>query len=160
MLSDNTCVIIEEIQVEQFTKPETTYNFEVEDYHTYYVSESKILTHNKCNLTYDVKKFDSRAVQEAKQGDPSFEQFKRRLFAAEERLHPGTFDDASVISKGLSPSINGEKVILHHPLGRTGNNLYNVVGVTQNQHLAIHHVIGYRNAQWNAVNYNLGGDIF
>ncbi len=48
LLSDNTCVIIEEIEVEQLSNPETTYNFEVEDYHTYYVTESKILVHNKC----------------------------------------------------------------------------------------------------------------
>ena len=27
----------------------TVYNFEVEDFHTYYVSDSAILVHNKCN---------------------------------------------------------------------------------------------------------------
>ena len=48
LLSDGTCAIIEEIQVEHLSKPETTYNFEVEDYHTYYVSESNVLVHNKC----------------------------------------------------------------------------------------------------------------
>ena len=50
MLSDNTCAIIEEIQVEQLSKPETTYNFEVEDFHTYYVTDSKVLVHNKCAI--------------------------------------------------------------------------------------------------------------
>ena len=34
---------IEELEVE-----ETTYNFEVEDYHTYYVGENSLLVHNKC----------------------------------------------------------------------------------------------------------------
>lgn len=34
---------IEELEVE-----ETTYNFEVSDYHTYYVGENSILVHNNC----------------------------------------------------------------------------------------------------------------
>ena len=48
LLSDGSCAIIEEIQVEQLETPETTYNFEVADYHTYYVSDSKVLVHNAC----------------------------------------------------------------------------------------------------------------
>ena len=43
-----SCVIIEGIKVEKLKKPETTYNFEVADYHTYYVSESQVLVHNLC----------------------------------------------------------------------------------------------------------------
>ena len=50
LLSDGNCVITEEIKVEKLTAPETTYNFEVADFHTYYVSKSKILTHNKCGI--------------------------------------------------------------------------------------------------------------
>ena len=50
LLSDGSCAIIEEIQVEQLSAPETTYNFEVADFHTYYVSDSKVLVHNKCAL--------------------------------------------------------------------------------------------------------------
>ena len=46
MLSDNTCAIIEEIKVESLFKPETTYNFEVEDYHTYYVCKHSVCVHN------------------------------------------------------------------------------------------------------------------
>ncbi len=45
---DKSCVIIEEIKVEKLSNPETTYNFEVADFHTYYVSDSKILAHNSC----------------------------------------------------------------------------------------------------------------
>ena len=48
LLSDGSCGIIEAIQVETLTVPETTYNFEVADYHTYYVSDSKVLVHNMC----------------------------------------------------------------------------------------------------------------
>ena len=48
LLSDGTSVTIEAIEKECLSVPETTYNFEVADFHTYYVAESKILTHNKC----------------------------------------------------------------------------------------------------------------
>ncbi|MCH5163688.1 MAG: hypothetical protein J1F36_01580 [Clostridiales bacterium] len=46
--SDGTHAIIKDIDVEKLEKAETTYNFEVADFHTYYVTESSILVHNKC----------------------------------------------------------------------------------------------------------------
>ena len=48
LLSDGTYVIIEAIDVESLETAETTYNFEVECFHTYYVSESNVLVHNMC----------------------------------------------------------------------------------------------------------------
>ena len=60
LLSDGSCAIIEEIQAERLSAPETTYNFEVADYHTYYVSDSKVLVHNAC-----VARERRKAVREA-----------------------------------------------------------------------------------------------
>lgn len=48
LLSDGTCAIIENVKVKQLSEPETTYNFEVEDFHTYFVSDSNVLVHNMC----------------------------------------------------------------------------------------------------------------
>ena len=48
LLADGSCAEIDGILVEELSTPETTYNFEVEDYHTYYVSEDKVLVHNRC----------------------------------------------------------------------------------------------------------------
>ena len=48
MLSDGSYGIIKSIKVEKLSEPETTYNFEVEDFHTYYVGESEVLVHNAC----------------------------------------------------------------------------------------------------------------
>ena len=48
LLSDGKTVIIEAIEIEELANPETTYNFEVADFHTYYVTENKILVHNRC----------------------------------------------------------------------------------------------------------------
>ena len=56
LLYNNEWVSISKIEIEKLDKPETTYNFEVEDYHTYYVSESGILVHNDCkkiNLEFE-----------------------------------------------------------------------------------------------------------
>lgn len=39
-------VIVEQVQHEILEAPVTVYNFEVEDFHTYYVSDSAILVHN------------------------------------------------------------------------------------------------------------------
>lgn len=48
LLTNGNYGIIQAVKVEQLETSETTYNFEVEDFHTYYVSESKVLVHNKC----------------------------------------------------------------------------------------------------------------
>ena len=45
-LLNGVYVIIEQVQHELLETPVTVYNFEVEDYHTYYVSGSAILVHN------------------------------------------------------------------------------------------------------------------
>lgn len=46
LLSNGTTAIIEAVEVEKLSKPETTYNFEVAASHTYYVSKSNVLVHN------------------------------------------------------------------------------------------------------------------
>lgn len=58
LLSSGKEVIIEKVEVETLTEAETTYNFEVADFHTYYVSEKAVLIHNKCKyyeLLTDIK---------------------------------------------------------------------------------------------------------
>ena len=93
----------------------------------------------------------------AKEGNPSFQTFKNRLFKYQHTIDSSLFDEYIY---GLNPSINVKKIILHHPKGRVGPNLYNVVGVTYQQHLNIHAIIGYRNAQWDDVIYYLGKGVF
>ena len=45
---EGSSLIIDRIYREQLETLETTYNFEVDDFHTYYVSETGLLVHNKC----------------------------------------------------------------------------------------------------------------
>ena len=40
--------IIKAVRAIHYDKPQTTYNFEVADFHTYYVFESNVLVHNRC----------------------------------------------------------------------------------------------------------------
>lgn len=41
-------VVVEQVQHELLESPETTYNFEVVDFHTYYVGDTCVLVHNQC----------------------------------------------------------------------------------------------------------------
>ena len=42
-------VVIEQVQHEILEAPVTVYNFEVEEFHTYYVSNAAVLVHNRCD---------------------------------------------------------------------------------------------------------------
>lgn len=48
VLQSGKYVIVEKVQHEILESPITVYNFEVEDFHTYYVGESAVLVHNVC----------------------------------------------------------------------------------------------------------------
>ena len=46
LLSDGKYGIIVSVRVEELESPETTYNFEVADFHTYFVGENPVCVHN------------------------------------------------------------------------------------------------------------------
>ena len=48
-------VVVEQVQHELLESPETTYNFEVEGFHTYYVGESSVHVHNACKNDFQTK---------------------------------------------------------------------------------------------------------
>jgi hypothetical protein len=50
-LQDGKTAEITKVFVEQLDNSVTVYNFEVEDWHNYFVGSNKILVHNKCSLT-------------------------------------------------------------------------------------------------------------
>lgn len=69
LLADGTIVAIEAVTAEKLSEPETTYNFEVADSHTYYVSDSKVLVHNDCKRKEAVKKAWKQEQQRALNGE-------------------------------------------------------------------------------------------
>ena len=48
VLSNGEHVIVEKVQHEILESPVKVYNFEVQDFHTYYVGENSVLVHNSC----------------------------------------------------------------------------------------------------------------
>ena len=78
LLSNGEYGIINAVEVEHLEETETTYNFEVEDFHTYYVSESGVLVHNTCsgennvlkNIEY-TGKVKAQMAQDVRHGFPS-----------------------------------------------------------------------------------------
>ena len=68
ILQNGQYVIVEKVQHEILEVPITVYNFEVEDFHTYYVGESSVLVHNECYqkhhmLTNKSKKYTPKFKQ-------------------------------------------------------------------------------------------------
>ena len=55
VLSNGEYVVVEAVQHEILELPVKVYNFEVEDFHTYFVGESSVLVHNKCSGSYDIE---------------------------------------------------------------------------------------------------------
>ena len=51
-LLNGVYVIIEQVQHELLETPVTVYNFEVDDFHTYYVGDTSVLVHNKCGTQH------------------------------------------------------------------------------------------------------------
>lgn len=48
VLVNGEYVVVEKVQHELLESPVKVYNFQVEDYHTYYVSDAGVLVHNSC----------------------------------------------------------------------------------------------------------------
>ena len=72
LFSNGEYGIINHIEVEVLSKPQITYNFEVEDFHTYYVGTNEVLTHNKCTPN-NAKRYSAEEI--AKKYDISVDEF-------------------------------------------------------------------------------------
>ena len=66
-LEDGTTGTVEKAKHVALDNPVTVYNFEVEDFHTYYVSEQKVLVHNTCAATKkNVQKKSTEVIMPSK----------------------------------------------------------------------------------------------
>lgn len=59
-------VVVEQVQHEILEAPVVVYNFEVQDYHTYFVGTNGVLVHNACGFTSDQKAVVELAKQSKK----------------------------------------------------------------------------------------------
>ena len=75
VLVNGEYVVVEQVQHELLESPVATYNFEVQDFHTYYVGESAVLVHNLCGtqkhhvMTNKNKKYTSQFKEIANKYD-------------------------------------------------------------------------------------------
>ncbi len=61
VLVNGEYAVVEKVQHEILEAPVTVYNFQVEDYHTYYVTDIGVLVHNMCAKKRDLHQVDSAA---------------------------------------------------------------------------------------------------
>ena len=67
LLENGKYGIIKRVTLQQLETLENTYNFEVEDYHTYYVGNDGILTHNTGNCGFDnVRTMNNKTIGKIK----------------------------------------------------------------------------------------------
>ncbi len=74
VLVNGEYVVVEKIQHEILEAPIAVYNFQVEDYHTYYVSNAGVLVHNMCAKKRDIKQVEAAAKK------AGFNEEQRRAF--------------------------------------------------------------------------------
>ena len=122
-------VVLEKIRHELLEIPETTYNFEVEDFHTYYVGDTEVLVHNSCN-------YNSKWNTERR----NF--WKKTAETAEKDMNYGSYiatdDNINRMTRGLAPKgWDGYSVQLHHWDG-IANDFYNYSPVSRTVHRIIH----------------------
>ena len=61
VLSNGEYVVVEAVQHEILESPVKVYNFEVEEFHTYFVGESGVLVHNDCTTKpYDIVEYGDK----------------------------------------------------------------------------------------------------
>ena len=70
-------VILEKIEHELLESPVKVYNFEVEDFHTYYVGDSGVLVHNMCAQT--IKPISPKKIKPGQLKDVDVHKFKLEL---------------------------------------------------------------------------------
>ena len=59
VLVNGEYIVVEKVQHEILEAPITVYNFQVEDYHTYYVADAGVLVHNSCGQTNTTTEWDT-----------------------------------------------------------------------------------------------------
>jgi len=102
-------VVLEAVQHEILESPVTVYNFEVEDYHTYYVGSDDILVHNMC-------------------GDDLFERFNNHAFS-KDHIKKGILD-LGLSRRGLFDYVYGEALKRMTQAQEKSNQFYTQIGNT------------------------------
>ena len=129
VLVDGEYVVIEKVQHEILEAPITVYNFQVEDYHTYYVADTGVLVHNSCNHG---RKWNNERRRFWR------EQGRNAVKNGDYGSYVATVENIERMRRGSAPiGWDGFSVELHHVEG-IANNFRNYVPVSKTLHDAIH----------------------
>lgn len=134
VLVNGEYVVVEKVQHELLENPVKVYNFQVEDYHTYYVGSNGVLVHNSCNhgKEWAAKR---RAHWKGRASEVGLDSNQGAFTATQQNIER--------MSKGLAPlDENGVSVVLHHPEG-IANNFDYIIEMTRADHIAWHKIHGW-----------------
>ena len=102
VLSNGEYVIVEKVQHEILESPVKVYNFEVQDFHTYYVGENSVLVHNNCVPNPNGKKGGEQhqdAVNSIEPSSPDNRIIYEERFPIENGYKNNRFADAVEVDK-------------------------------------------------------------
>ena len=132
VLVNGEYVVVEKVQHEILEAPIEVYNFQVEDYHTYYVTNAGVLVHNSCkhqSSEWAKTRRDYWKNQAAKGGNDTW-------YLPDE-------NNLSLMRQGKAPiGYDGERVVLHHVKG-IANDMNNFVEIGAKAHREFHKTFGY-----------------
>ena len=127
-------VVVEKVQHEILETPVTVYNFQVEDYHTYYVSDAGVLVHNSCN---------HNKSWAAERRSHWRKQSKLVTLNSDQGAYIASQKNINRMAKRLAPKGKDTySVVLHHNLG-IATDFYNYSEMTRTAHIAWHNVNGW-----------------
>ena len=129
VLVNGEYVVVEKVQHELLESPIHVYNFNVEGFHTYFVTKAGVLVHNSC--AHQAAKWRSQKAQywKSKQKTPS-------------NLYELSENNISRMAKGKAPiGYDGYPIELHHIKGI--NNSDDIIEISKASHTILHMFIGY-----------------
>ena len=130
LLFDGTLCKVESVSCRKLSAPETTYNLEVADFHTYYVSDACVLVHNNCRSDW-AKERRSYWKKQAK----AYNGNVNGQLSASGKYHV-TKNNIARMSKGKAPiGTDNKSVNLHHVVGKS-KDMYNYIELTYTEHFS------------------------
>lgn len=127
LLSSGQTEAIDEITEELLKEPIKVYNFEVEDWHTYFVSEKNILVHNTCSKPVGNKGGKKTVEVNGKRVTMDNNTFDPNLVDKQGRTNIQRMD------QGLAPiGTDGKSVNIHH-IDQTNNGPVMEITATKHQ---------------------------
>ena len=146
VLSNGEYVTVEQVQHEILETPVKIYNFEVEDFHTYYVGENSVLVHNLgCGGDrYTKIHYEGKTKVGGIERDVSRDMYLRNDIDWNRIDIASGLTNKELAKKGLAPFANdGTKIELHHLLQQEPGAMVEIPGSLHKKYYsALHGMVG------------------